>query len=572
MFDVLLIGSLLVFSFGFCYRLSTWFLKVMPFQNKVSGRGVVFLSGVLSSFSRRNFLSAFLTFFNEILCQKRLIANNLFRGLAHIFVSSGISILIVMHAMDGIILENLFSGYESTLNPFFFLRDFFGFLVFIGLLFFIIRRILFNEPVIKTSRPDFLILMMLLCLICSGFLLEGMKMTSVKEFSAMTSDYAGLDYEEEEVLALEAYWVEDFGLVSGRVRSDVPLEVIQEGIELHQSYCMECHSANKSAFGGYFTATLISPVAGFLDRINGVVFFYYIHILISFICLAIIPFSKLFHMIATPISLITRSVVKDKRLKFENRVTRKMLALDACTHCCVCNQNCSANMMYEQIQNQFILPSEKMQALKDMNNGVQLPSKSYEAFFQGLYLCTNCDRCTVACPSGIDLKEVWINVRENFVRQDQVKPYVLSNFSFLRGLLQNDLKDREYVKPAEKSREQLVPLSDPGDSFQEIDLKKKSTSFFSLLSETHTFSNCFGCQNCSTVCPVIKTYEHPEKELGLIPHQIMYCLGLGLMENASHSAMAWNCLSCYQCQEHCPQEVSVCDILFALKNNVFNKS
>jgi heterodisulfide reductase subunit C len=29
--------------------------------------------------------------------------------------------------------------------------------------------------------------------------------------------------------------------------------------------------------------------------------------------------------------------------------------------------------------------------------------------------------------------------------------------------------------------------------------------------------------------------------------------------------MIWDCLTCYQCQEHCPQNVKVTDILYELK-------
>jgi heterodisulfide reductase subunit C len=51
-----------------------------------------------------------------------------------------------------------------------------------------------------------------------------------------------------------------------------------------------------------------------------------------------------------------------------------------------------------------------------------------------------------------------------------------------------------------------------------------------------------------------------------LPHQIMNCLGLGLVEMASGPRMLWDCVTCYQCQEHCPQNVQVTDLLFQLKN------
>ena len=81
-----------------------------------------------------------------------------------------------------------------------------------------------------------------------------------------------------------------------------------------------------------------------------------------------------------------------------------------------------------------------------------------------------------------------------------------------------------------------------------------------------TFSYCFGCQNCTTVCPVVGNYGNPQETLGLLPHQIMCALGLGLDEMASGAKMIWDCTTCYQCQEHCPQNVKVTELLYDLKN------
>jgi len=35
---------------------------------------------------------------------------------------------------------------------------------------------------------------------------------------------------------------------------------------------------------------------------------------------------------------------------------------------------------------------------------------------------------------------------------------------------------------------------------------------------------------------------------------------------AGGARMIWDCLTCYQCQENCPQQVEVCDLLYDLKN------
>ena len=65
---------------------------------------------------------------------------------------------------------------------------------------------------------------------------------------------------------------------------------------------------------------------------------------------------------------------------------------------------------------------------------------------------------------------------------------------------------------------------------------------------------------------MVGNYEEPRKELGLLPHQIMHSLGLGLRDEALSSRMVWDCVTCYLCQEHCPQGVQVADVLYELKN------
>jgi heterodisulfide reductase subunit C len=196
-----------------------------------------------------------------------------------------------------------------------------------------------------------------------------------------------------------------------------------------------------------------------------------------------------------------------------------------------------------------------------------LDKNGLQAIQEGIYLCTNCDRCTVGCPSGIILRDLWQDVREALVQRGLPEPLVLSPYSFFRGLNRESFSETTYQKPLDVAQDAVSgdfdTLNDPG---KPIAVSDSSGSTRNRLPDASTYAYCFGCQNCSTVCPVVGCYENPKESLGLLPHQIMNCLGLGLVEMASGPKMLWRCVTCYQCQEHCPQNVAVTDLLYRLKN------
>jgi heterodisulfide reductase subunit C len=225
-------------------------------------------------------------------------------------------------------------------------------------------------------------------------------------------------------------------------------------------------------------------------------------------------------------------------------------------------------MIYEAVGNEFILPSEKMSYLKNLVSGKKLDEKKRQAVGEGIYLCTNCDRCTVRCPSGIQLKELWFNAREELLAGGPPLTPVLTPFSFARGVVvRKRLKTDEYLSPIDKAAANVAGRSAAlMDSEWPIALNATTDQPHQLQPGDNTFSHCFSCQSCTTVCPVVGNYEQPEQVLDLLPHQIMCSLGLGLTEMASGAKMIWDCLTCYQCQENCPQQVKVCDLLYGLKN------
>jgi heterodisulfide reductase subunit C len=500
-----------------------------------------------------------------------MLKENPLRWLMHILIIWGFILLLFMHALDDIITMKIFDDYYSTLNPYLCLRNVFGAMVIAGLFLAVWRRLIIRVPRMKTNAMDFYAIIILVMIIFSGILLEGMQIASPSVFLEMEEEYAALD-DEADMRALKSFWVKEYGLASATLKAPFDPEDIEWGQELNEEYCAYCHVSNKWAFTGYATAKLLKPVAVRLDRAGAVTFLWYLHVLTCLFGLAYLPFSKMFHVFATPVSLLANSVMSRQTTNPANTITRQIIELDACTHCCTCSLHCSAMMASKAKGNPYILPSEKMVILKNMVRGEKLSPAQHGAIVEGIYLCTNCDRCTVVCPSGINLRELWLSVREDLVQKQGSEPLMLSPFSLVRGLNRNDLPEAVYAKPLQDTQKVLAGKFDEiTRPDRMVSLQEESDKKWLLHSGNTDFSCCFGCQTCTTVCPVVKNYDNPGENLGLLPHQIMYCLGSGLTETASGARMLWVCLTCYQCQEHCPQQVKVTDLLYELKNMAVQK-
>lgn len=72
---------------------------------------------------------------------------------------------------------------------------------------------------------------------------------------------------------------------------------------------------------------------------------------------------------------------------------------------------------------------------------------------------------------------------------------------------------------------------------------------------------CIQCGTCSGSCPLAAEMHHG-------PRALFDMLRAG-DDDAFHEALSspdpWLCVSCYQCQVRCPQEIPVTDLMYALK-------
>ncbi len=472
--------------------------------------------------------------------QRRSLAHSRLAWAGHMLMFWGFLLLLLMHALEKQISARLFSDYAATLNPYLPLRDLFGIMVAAGVGITIYRRA--KEPVLKrtTRAVDRLAIAILAVIILSGFALGALKITSQQRFQAMVKEYSTLD-KAEEVQALEAYWARDFGVVFGQGEAPPRDEVWEKGRQLHESECAQCHDRPQWAAASYGLSRLLKPAALFLNRKDVDTALWYVHFLACFIGLALLPWTKFLHLFTSPLLLMARAAGDLRGMRPANQATLRAFMIDACTHCGACSVHCSVAVAVGQTANLDILPSEKLNGLRRLAQG-RLQGPEAERLREGSYVCTLCHRCTRLCPVGIDLQELWFALNQDLAR---------------RGLGPAYLATRELASgAAEESRGRGLVKVEPS--------RVRPALISSALAAT--FTNCYRCLTCSNVCPVVRFYPEPMKRLDLLPHQIMHSLGLGLMEEAMGARMTWSCLTCYHCQEACPQGVRVTDVLYELRN------
>ena len=570
-FDLLLYGSLLIFMVGSGYKFYTWVSGQItgPELPYSTGQRIsLVLKGILGVIFSARIVDLIKVLILDVILQRRILKEDALRWVMHMLIFVGFMLLLFIHAFESWTSTYLFEEYASTAHPFLFLRNLFGLMVFAGVAIAVYRRRILKVPRLYSNAMDRYAIMIVAVIMLTGFFLEGAKIISHNEFQRMVEEYADTD-DPQELKALEAFWVEEFGVVSPKVAGPFEMELLTQGRELHEMSCQNCHAAPGWAFIGFNLSKGMRPMAQYLDDTEATYFLWVIHILACFIGLAYLPFSKMFHIITTPLSLMANAVMDKERSHPANILTRQMLELDACTHCGTCSLRCSSSPAFDATGNDCILPSEKLQSIRKLAASKPLSPSERQALREGVYICTNCDRCTVVCPSGINLRDLWLNVREGLISSSsEGETLMLSGFSFVRGLNQPNLTPDDYKKPLEMARQAVARGWPSAAETESLRFNGGSESRATLPYDAETFRACFSCQNCTTVCPVVAVSENPEETLGLLPHQIMCSLGLGLTDMACGANMIWDCVTCYQCQEHCPQLVEVTDILYQLKNIV----
>lgn len=462
-FTLTLYISLLIFVLGLFIKISQWFRYSVAGDVNSPGVGKRFsaaLKGVFLTVFSVQILTLLKTFVLDVLFQTRVFRESRLRWAMHMFIYWGFMLLLLMHALENFTSAVLFEEYYSTLNPFLFLRNIFAAIVIIGLGIAVYRRFVLKVSHLSTNAMDTYVMVILAIIMVSGVFLEAAKIVSYTDYQQMVEDYADSD-DEEELKSLEKYWVEAFGVVSPNLKGPFDKESLEEGFELHDQSCAACHSRPEWAFMSYGVAEGIKPFAVGADQAGLPTLLWYIHFLACFIGLAYLPFSKMFHIIASPVSLLTNAVAAKKEFDPANSATKKIIELDGCTRCKTCSLWCSIAVSMDSVDNQNILPSERLESLKGLVAGKKMDGFQLEEIWKGTYRCTLCGRCKEVCPVNIGLRDLWKEMRVHLVKKGLHPPI----FETVQEAVANEHNPLDYDN---EERAMWVEFMDdpPDDEFQ----------------------------------------------------------------------------------------------------------
>jgi Fe-S oxidoreductase/nitrate reductase gamma subunit len=273
--------------------------------------------------------------------------------------------------------------------------DTFGLLFVIGLVLALMRRLLWRPGYLPNNSASVLVLLLLLYIGASGFLLQGLRLF------LRPVDWASYSY------------------------------------------------------AGYIIAGWISFAQW--EQTSATSFYqilWWSHAVAAFSLIALLPFSKMYHMMAIPVNILVSGEQKPKAKlstpfnifevsessneepeikvglgKISDLDWKRRLALDACVNCGRCERSCPANSSGRRLS-----PRDLIQKLRfELEVGVR---ENEDFFDRGVleedtvWSCTNCAACMEECPAQVNHVEYVLDLRRQLVtsgKMDEKKIDLLTN-------------------------------------------------------------------------------------------------------------------------------------------------
>ncbi len=175
---------------------------------------------------------------------------------------------------------------------------------------------------------------------------------------------------------------------------------------------------------GLFFSFVTQEIMSIQSAVTAHAYLWYIHMLLSFGFIAYIPYSKLFHMVSSPLNIFLRSNSSIGTLTpvdfpsndqkslgsacLEQFSKKQLLELDACISCGRCQKGCPAYLSGAPLSPRVLIQDLKRHSMdrspffrrRNQNKNQRIIDKVISR--ETLWSCTTCGLCEVKCPIYIE--------------------------------------------------------------------------------------------------------------------------------------------------------------------------
>lgn len=316
----------------------------------------------------------------------RKFLRNPFSGIMHLTIFWGFVVLLLASAIDAV---SYYSGLHLIGTPYLWFSlivDLGGILILIGLIMAIYRRYVLRPKGLSTILDDGIVLTSLVVILITGYMVEGLR-------QAVTEIKPHPDW---------AVWSP-----GGWVFAKIFIEMGQEGLRLWHKFLWWFHSALTIG------AILYSGLA----------------------------FSKLQHIIVSPLNIFFRSlgpVGTPAPIDIEKAETlgvgsvrdftwKQLLDLDACTNCGRCEDACPAWATGKPLSPRKVVQDLKAHMLRAADNPSNQPESTPPLVGEApgeseIWSCTTCGACQETCPVYVEHIVKIIDLRRHLVMAQSRMP------------------------------------------------------------------------------------------------------------------------------------------------------
>ncbi len=497
--------ALLVFFLGIWANLAFW-LKGGVSRTKEGTRWekLVYLFGILVRAAlRKDFLKLVSL---DVLFQRTLTREDPTRWPMHFPLFAGFCVLFFIGSLGDQMAQWGWVELDKDLPWFAFTNDLAGLFLLAGLLLALHRRYILKLPYLKTFLEDKIIVVLLLISLLSGYVVEGIRFLSTHS----------------------------------------PVE-------------------SRASFIGIALVGVFSPLR--LDWPTTYLWVWWFHAIVSLAFFCYIPYSRLFHLFGTSLTLLLNSqnhkadfTGADPTGTVPNFTIKQLIELSGCTRCGECLKVCET---YKDRDVDPIAPAIKLKEARGhllhkygpapaskLLGGRDLSQQDLSTLSEATFRCTLCGYCTHVCPSKIDLQSMWYSLRQEYstdvglhpkgfthLKEGVAKEGNIFNYPNVERALWVDFVENLPSGGIQKTRAKVMYFVGCVSSFSPL-AQDIPQAFASLLIKAGVDFTILGPGECCCGFPLMAA-GMKEQMLGLIKYNTEKVRDLGV------DTIIFNCPSCY---------------------------